>query len=327
MQTIKEILRVARDAGASDVHITAGSVPKMRVQGQLISMEFPRMLPADTEGFLGEIMDEAQRVSFESKGEADLSFSISDEGRYRVNAYRQRGSAAIAIRLVGARIPSARELGMPESVLGLSDKRRGLVLVAGPAGSGKSTTLAALIDRINDSRECNIITLEDPIEYLHSHKKSMVNQREIGLDSESFQSALRSALREDPDVILVGELRDPETISIDRIVEVFPVQHQQQIRVQLSGVLEAIVSQQLISRADNFGRVTAFEVLLVNQAVRSLIREGKYYQLMTVMKTDRRGGMLTMDESLIQLCHEGRISRDAAISSAVDPEGVRSKLF
>lgn len=214
MQTIKEILRVARDAGASDVHITAGSVPKMRVQGQLISMEFPRMLPADTEGFLGEIMDEAQRVSFESKGEADLSFSISDEGRYRVNAYRQRGSAAIAIRLVGARIPSARELGMPESVLGLSDKRRGLVLVAGPAGSGKSTTLAALIDRINDSRECNIITLEDPIEYLHSHKKSMVNQREIGLDSESFQSALRSALREDPDVILVGELRDPETISM-----------------------------------------------------------------------------------------------------------------
>ena len=351
MQTIKEILRVARDAGASDVHITAGSVPKMRVQGQLISMEFPRMLPADTEGFLGEIMDEAQRVSFESKGEADLSFSISDEGRYRVNAYRQRGSAAIAIRLVGARIPSARELGMPESVLGLSDKRRGLVLVAGPAGSGKSTTLAALIDRINDSRECNIITLEDPIEYLHSHKKSMVNQREIGLDSESFQSALRSALREDPDVILVGELRDPETISmaltaaetghlvlsalhtrgaantIDRIVEVFPVQHQQQIRVQLSGVLEAIVSQQLISRADNFGRVTAFEVLLVNQAVRSLIREGKYYQLMTVRKTDRRGGMLTMDESLIQLCHEGRISRDAAISSAVDPEGMRSKLF
>lgn len=351
MQTIKEILRVARDAGASDVHISAGSVPKMRVQGQLISMEFPRMLPSDTEGFLGEIMDEAQRASFETRGEADLSFSISDEGRYRVNAYRQRGSAAIAIRLVGTRIPSASELGMPKSVLGLSEKSRGLVLVAGPAGSGKSTTLAALIDRINDNRECNIITLEDPIEYLHSHKRSMVNQREIGLDSESFQSALRSALREDPDVILVGELRDPETISmaltaaetghlvlsalhtrgaantIDRIVEVFPVQHQQQVRVQLSGVLEAIVSQQLISRADNFGRVTAFEVLLVNQTVRSLIREGKYYQLMAVMKTDRRSGMLTMDESLIQLCHEGRISRDAAISSAVDPEGVRSKLF
>lgn len=351
MQTIKEILRVARDAGASDVHITAGSVPKIRVQGQLVSMEFPRMLPSDTEGFLGEIMDEAQRAAFEAKGEADLSFSIPDEGRYRINAYKQRGSTAMAIRLVGARIPSPGELGMPKSVLGLSEKNRGLVLVAGPAGSGKSTTLAALIDRINGSRECNIITLEDPIEYLHSHKKSLVNQREIGLDSESFQSALRSALREDPDVILVGELRDPETISmaltaaetghlvlsalhtrgaantIDRIVEVFPVQHQQQIRVQLSGVLEAIVSQQLISRADNFGRVTAFEVLLVNQAVRSLIREGKYYQLMTVMKTDRRGGMLTMDESLIQLCHEGRISREAAISAAVDPESVRSKLY
>lgn len=351
MPTIKELLRVAKDAGASDLHVTAGAAPRMRIHGQLITMDFPKLRPEDTESFLEEIMDERQRRTFEENGEVDLSFSVRNEGRYRAGIYRQRGSAAIALRLVGTRIPSPGELGMPRSVLGLAEKSRGLVLAAGPAGSGKSTTLASLVDCINQNRECHIITLEDPIEYLHSHKKAIVNQREIGLDSGSYVRALRSALREDPDVILIGELNDPETISlalaaaetghlvlsaihtrgaantVDRIINVFPVQQQQQMRVQLAGVLEAIVSQQLIPRADNFGRVTAFEVLLANQNVRSLIREGKYYQITAAMQAGRRNGMLAMDESIVQLCHEGKISRESAVRAAADPEGMRSKLY
>lgn len=351
MATVEEMLRVAKEAGASDLHVTVGVPPKMRVNGKLITMDFPKMLPVDTASLLLEIMNEQQRAKFEEKGEHDMSFSIPNLGRYRVNAYKQRGSVAIALRLVGTQVPSAEELGVPDSVMELYQRKRGLLLVTGPTGSGKSTTLAAIIDKINTNRECNVITLEDPIEYLHQHKQSMVNQREIGLDSQSYANALRAALREDPDVILVGEMRDFETISVaitaaetghlvlstlhtigaastvDRIIDVFPPHQQQQIRVQFANVLEAIISQQLIPKADGFGRVAAFEVLHANHAVRNLIREGKTHQLLSVMQTNRKMGMIVMDEAITQLYNTGKISKDMAIQFAQDPDAMANKLF
>ena len=256
----------------------------------------------------------------------------------------------MAFRLVGTEIPTPEYLGLPEPVVDLYKKKRGLVLVTGPTGSGKSSTLAAIIDQINQNREAHVITLEDPIEFLHRHAKSMVNQREIGLDSENYASALRAALREDPDVILVGEMRDFETVSVaitaaetghlvlstlhtigaastvDRIIDVFPPHQQQQIRVQFANVLEAVVSQQLIPRSDGSGRVAAFEVMLANHAVRNLIREGKAHQLATVMQTNRKMGMITMDEAIISLVQQGKISKDAAIQFATDPDTMAMKL-
>ncbi|MBS7338936.1 MAG: type IV pilus twitching motility protein PilT [Suilimivivens sp.] len=350
MATIEEMLRTAKEAGASDVHITVGVPPKMRVNGHLITMDYPRLLPDDTKALLDEIMSEQQRARFEEVGEHDMSFSIPNMGRYRVNAYKQRGSVAIALRLVGTQVPSAEELGIPDSVIELYQRKRGLVLVTGPTGSGKSTTLAAIIDKINNNRESHVITLEDPIEYLHQHKLSMVNQREIGLDSQSYANALRAALREDPDVILVGEMRDFETISVaitaaetghlvlstlhtigaastvDRVIDVFPPHQQQQVRVQLANVLEAVVSQQLIPKADESGRVAAFEVLHANHAVRNLIREGKTHQLMSVMQTNRKLGMISMDEAIVQLYRDGRISKEMAVQFAQDPDSMINKL-
>ena len=349
--TIEEMLRIAKAAGASDVHVTVGIPPKMRVNGKLITMEFDRLMPNDTQQMLLGIMNEEQKKRFEERGEYDMSFSIPNTGRYRINAYKQRGSVAIALRLVGTHVPSAEELGVPDSVINLYEKKRGLVLVTGPTGSGKSTTLAAIIDKINNNRESHVITLEDPIEYLHQHKLSIVNQREIGLDTQSYANALRAALREDPDVILVGEMRDFETISVaitaaetghlvlsslhtlgaastvDRVIDVFPSHQQQQIRVQFANVLEAVVSQQLIPKKDEDGRIAAFEVLHANQAARNLIREGKSHQLKTVMQTNRKLGMITMDETIAQLYADGRISKEMAIQFAQDSDGIKNKLF
>ena len=214
MVSVVELLKQAKEAGASDLHITVGIPPKMRVNGKLITMDYPRMMPDNTMEALLEVMNEQQRLKFEEKGELDMSFSVPEMGRFRVNAFKQRGTVAMAIRLVGTSVPSVEELRIPDSVIELYKKKRGLVLVTGPTGSGKSTTLAALIDKINHNREAHVITLEDPIEYLHRHDKSMVNQREIGLDTGNYTNALRAALREDPDVILVGEMRDFETISV-----------------------------------------------------------------------------------------------------------------
>lgn len=351
MPTIEELLIVAKDAGASDVHITVGVPPKMRVNGHLLTMNYPKMLPNDTARCLVEIMNENQRQRFEERGEYDMSFSIPDVGRYRVNAFKQRGTVAIALRLVATKVPSAEVLGVPSSVVELYQRKRGLILVTGPTGSGKSTTLASIIDKINTERECHVITLEDPIEYLHQHKNSMVNQREMGLDSQSYANALRAALREDPDVILVGEMRDFETISVaitaaetghlvlstlhtigaastvDRVIDVFPPHQQQQIRVQLANVLEAVISQQLVPNAMGNGRVAAFEVLHANHAVRNLIREGKTHQLMTVMQTNRKLGMIGMDEALIQLFMKGTINGEMAIQFAQDPDAMSNKVY
>lgn len=349
--SVEEILSKAKEAGASDVHITVGIPPKMRVNGKLITMEGAKLLPADTMEIAIHVMNEKQRQHFEEYGEVDMSFAIAGEGRYRVNIYKQRGSIAMAFRLVGTHIPTPQELGVPESVVELYNKKRGLVLVTGPTGSGKSTTLAALIDTINNHREAHVITLEDPIEYLHQHKKSIVNQREIGLDSNNYARALRAALREDPDVILVGEMRDFETIStaitaaetghlvfstlhtigaastVDRIIDVFPPHQQQQIRVQFANVLEAVVSQQLIPTVDGKGRVAAFEVLHNNTAVRNLIREGKTHQLASIMQTNRKAGMMTMDDALGQLYMEMKISREMALQFAQDPDSIKNKIM
>ena len=351
MPTIEEIMKTAKEAGASDVHITVGIPPKMRVNGNLVTMNYAKMMPADTLSVLLEIMTETQRERFEERGEYDMSFSIPELGRYRVNAYKQRGSVALALRLVGTKVPSPESLGVPESVVNLYERKRGLILVTGPTGSGKSTTLAAIIDKINNKRDAHVITLEDPIEYLHQHKMAMVNQREIGLDSQNYANALRAALREDPDVILVGEMRDFETISVaitaaetghlvlstlhtigaastvDRVIDVFPPHQQQQIRVQFANVLEAVVSQQLIPTMDGRGRVAAFEVMHANHAVRNLIREGKSHQLVSVMQTNRKMGMITMDESITQLFYEGKIDREMAIQFAQDPDGIQNKII
>ena len=331
------------------MHLTVGIPPKMRVNGNLITMDYPKMLPADTLEVLVNIMTEVQRERFEERGEYDMSFSIPNCGRYRVNAYKQRGSVALAFRLVGTKVPSPEELGVPESVIDLYQRKRGLVLVTGPTGSGKSTTLAAIIDKINNNRDAHVITLEDPIEYLHQHKMSMVNQREIGIDSNNYANALRAALREDPDVILVGEMRDFETISvaitaaetghlvlstlhtigaaktIDRIIDVFPPNQQQQIRIQLAAVLECVVSQQLI-RKEHGGRVAALEVLFANNAVRNLIREGKTFQIPSVMQTSRRAGMITMDDALYDLFMKGEIGEEAVVTYAQDPVAMNRKV-
>ena len=351
MATLEGILQTANDAKASDIHLTVGVPPKMRVNGALIDMDFPPLEPDDTLAISIHIMNQAQRDAFEERGEYDMSLTMPGYGRYRVNVFKQRGSVAMALRLVGTEIPNHEDLGIPESVVNLYQRKRGLILVTGPTGSGKSTTLASLIDKINEHRDAHIITLEDPIEYLHTHKLSMVNQREIGADTRSFANALRAALREDPDVILVGEMRDLETIEIavraaetghlvlstlhtigaastvDRIIDVFPPHQQQQIRIQLANILEAVISQQLIPTADGLGRVAAFEVLHATYPARNLIRENKTYQLPNVMQTGRAQGMITMDDAILQLYIDGVIDKEQAIHFAQSPETMHQKIY
>ncbi|SFB75147.1 type IV pilus twitching motility protein PilT [Butyrivibrio sp. YAB3001] len=352
MSQIEDILREAKEKGASDVHVTVGLPPKMRLNGKLIAMDnFPKMLPPDTWAIAEEVMNEKQREKLEENGQHDMSFSIPGVGRYRLNVFKQRGSVAMAFRVVASEIPSATNLGIPQGVVDLYMKKRGLVLVTGPTGSGKSTTLASIIDMINNSREAHVITLEDPIEFTYQHRMSIVNQREIGTDSNSYANALRAALREDPDVILVGEMRDLETIStaitaaetghlvlstvhtigasntVDRLIDVFPSHQQQQIRIQLASVLEAIISQQLIPASDGVSRVAAFEVLHVNSAVRNLIREGKSHQLITVMQTNRKLGMISMDDAIMEMYRSQKITREMALQFAQDPDTMQMKML
>lgn len=349
--TVNELLQEAYDKGASDVHITVGVPPILRIHGALKYMEVERLLPNDTHNMVMELMSDVHKEVFKQNGEVDFSYAIPALGRFRINVFMQRGSEAAAIRLVASEVPAPAKLGIPPSVIQLYQKQRGLILVTGPTGSGKSTSLASLIDQINRGRSCHVITLEDPIEYLHRHNRSVVNQREIGLDSKSYANALRAALRQDPDVILVGEMRDLETIgiaitaaetghlvlstlhtigaanTIDRIIDVFPPHQQQQIRVQLSTVLQCVVSQQLIPTADNKGRVAAFEVLHVNQAIRNLIRENKTHQITSVIQTNRSSGMQTMDESIMGLLRDGLISREQALIFAADPSSLERRMI
>ncbi|MGI6091443.1 MAG: type IV pilus twitching motility protein PilT [Veillonellaceae bacterium] len=341
---MEALLRTAVERNASDIHITVGVPPVFRINGSLVHYESPALLPSDTMAFFDEITTQEQRQKLALNGELDFSFAIQGVSRFRVNAFRQRGSLAIAIRVVNEQVPTLDKLGHPEILKTFARQHRGLVLVTGPTGSGKSTTLAAMLKLINEERSCHIITLEDPIEYLHKHNKSIVNQREIHSDSLSFANALRAALREDPDVILVGEMRDVETIgiavtaaetghlvfatlhtgdaaqTIDRIIDVFPPHQQQQIRIQLSLTLQGIVCQQLLPRLDGNGRVVALEILTVNPAVRNLIREGKSHQLVSVIQTGARFGMQSMDMSLKDLYRRGIISYEDALARAINQE-------
>lgn len=348
--TIEQIMGCAKDAGASDVHITVGISPKMRVNGKLMVMPFPVLLPVDTKRICDSMMNDKQKEHFEEKGEWDFSYSIPQMGRYRVNAFRQRGSVAMVLRIVGTVVPTPESLSLPPSVIDLYKMKRGLVLVTGPTGSGKSTTLASLVGKINMDLDTHIITLEDPIEYLHRHARSIVNQREIGIDATSYDLALRSALREDPDVILVGEMRDLETIStaitaaetghlvlstlhtigaaatIERIIDVFPPHQQEQIRTQLANVLVSVVSQQLVPTVDKRGRVAAFEVMHATPAIRNLIRENKTHQIATSIQTSRRLGMITMDDALVELYMKGKIDRNEALNFAQDKNTMQTKI-
>ena len=346
---LMDLLISALKNGASDLHLTVGTSPALRINGKLTraivnGYIHPPLTPEDTLNAVKTIMTTEQYQNWLQKGEIDFSYSIPGVGRFRVNAYRQRGCASLAIRTVPYQIPSLESLKLPPSVTSLIDKPQGLVLVTGPAGSGKSTTLAAIIDKINRERAAHIVTIEDPIEYLHQHQKSLVDQRELGIDTFSMAGALRASLRQDPDIILVSELRDLETISIaitaaetghlvfgalytsgavqtiDRIIDIFPPGQHEQIKVQLSTTLQGIISQQILSRADGSGMVLAAEILVTTPAVRNLIREGKINQLAMVMQTGSRWGMQTMDMALRDLVRAGEITTESALKFVADQD-------
>lgn len=342
--TIRELLGQALSQKASDLHITVGVPPMMKVMGEWQPMSESILKPKDTAFLVRELFkDEESFLVFKAAGDKDFSLSVPQMGRFRVNTFMQRGSLGAAIRLVHTELPSPSELLIPQSVLDMHHVSKGLILVTGPTGSGKSTTLSCLIDLINRNRKCHILTLEEPIEFLHQHKKSVVNQREIGEDTQSYSRALRAALRESPDVILVGEMRDLETISIamtaaetghlvfstlhtmgaaktiDRIIDVFPPNQQQQIRIQLSTVLHAVISQQLLPSSTR-GRVAAFEVMTVNNAIQNLIRENKTYQIDSVIHMGAGSGMQSMDRSIAELYKKNYISREDALLYSMNPE-------
>lgn len=349
--TIEDLLTTTMNNGSSDLHISVGIPPKMRLHGELQTMPYPRLSAEDTVELLRPILDKRTQAILDEKGEVDFSHAIDSIGRFRVNIFKQKGTLAAVMRTITTKIPDARKLGVPEAVINLTKRKRGLVLVTGPTGSGKSTTLASLIDIINQNKTSHIVTLEDPIEYLHSHKSCIVNQREIGLDTQSYGNALRAVLREDPDVILVGEMRDLDTIStaitaaetghlvfstlhtigasatIDRIIDVFPPHQQQQIRTQLGFVLEGVISQQLIPTSDGEGRVAAFEVMLGTPAIKSLIRECKNHQIDSIVQVNKKIGMQTMDDCIYDLFSKERINAAEALEFSVDKLAMEKKLF
>lgn len=343
-----EVLLEVLDRRASDLHITAGTPPMLRVRGRLAPMEgYPVLTPTDTREIVYSILSDSQRQRFENNWQLDFAYQIPGRARFRVNAYFQRSAVGAAFRLIPFDVVPLETLGLPPVVAEFANRPRGLVLVTGPTGSGKSTTLASLIDVINASREEHIMTIEDPIEFLHKHKKCMVNQRELGSDAMSFADALKGALRQDPDVILVGEMRDLETIgtaitaaetghlvfatlhtqdtpqTIDRIIDVFPSEQQGQIRAMLSVALQGIMTQMLLPTADGAGRVVAAEILVPTPAVRNLIREAKTHQIYSVLQTGASHGMQTMDSALAQLVRAGKVNRQLAESRAHAPEEFR----
>ena len=333
---------------ASDLHITSGSPPMLRKRGQLVPMEgLQNLTPTDTREIIYTILNSSQRQRLETDWQLDFAYSVPGQGRFRVNAYFQRGSLGAAFRLIPNETVPIEKLGLPPVVRGFAKKPRGIVLVTGPTGSGKSTTLASIVNEINETRDDHILTIEDPIEFLHSHKKCIVNQREIGTDAQTFAMGLKAALRQDPDVILVGEMRDMETIgtaltaaetghlvfatlhtqdapqTVDRIIDVFPPEQQGQVRAQLSIGLQGIVTQTLVPTADGTGRCVAAEVLVPTPGVRNLIREGKTHQIYSLIQTGAQHGMQTMDASLAGLVKAGHITMATAESRSSQPAELR----
>jgi len=344
--TLVTLLEATVSAGASDLHLTVGRPATVRRDGVLVPFEgIPLMQPSDTERIVLSLLDEAQVRELDAASQVDFSFGLESIGRFRANAYKQRSSYALALRVVPFRVRSLEELGAPWAASELLTRPFGLVLVVGPTGSGKSTTLAAMIDRINDTRPVHILTIEDPVEYLHQHKVAMVNQREVGTDVNSFTDGLRSALREDPDVILLGEMRDLDSIAItltlaetghlvfatlhtndasqalDRIVDVFPAERRDQIQIQLAGTLQGVISQRLLP-AIGGGRVGAYEVLMANDAVRNLLREGKTRQLRNTMISGQQEGMQTIEMDLARLMSSGIISYETAAEVSQYPKEI-----
>jgi len=351
MTEMNECLRCAVEDGASDVFIVAGSPPQCRLCGHLQPMGDHRLLPPDTERMITALYHMADRPmeAFHRQGDDDFSFAIAGLARFRVSTYRQRGSLAAVIRIVAFSIPDWQTFGIPAQVMDLAGVHHGLVLCTGTASSGKSTTLACIIDRINHTRDCHIITLEDPIEFLHRNDRSIISQREIAIDTTDYLSGLRACLRQSPDVILLGEMRDPETIrtamtaaetghmvlatlhtkgtvnSIDRIIDSFPAEQQGQIRIQLAAVLRTVVSQQLLPDCRG-GLVPAFEILHTNSAIRNLIREGKTHQLPAAISAGGTEGMLSMDQSLLSLYQQKRITRETTLANADNPEQLSRRI-
>jgi len=349
--TIQELLAKMIKEGASDLHIVVGAPPMIRLHGGLEPLPGYKSLNGEqTQEIIYTVMNEEQIAEFEAEKECDMSFGIEGLSRFRVNVYRDRGSVVGAFRAIPFEILSFEQLGLPRIVAEFAYRPLGLVLVCGPTGSGKSTTLAAIIDKINHERNVHMITIEDPIEYLHRHKRSVINQREVHADTASFSQALRRVLRQDPDVILIGEMRDTETIqaaitvaetghlafatlhtndalqTMNRIIDVFPASQQDQVRTQLSFVLEGVVVQQLVPRADGMGRVIAMEIMLPNPAIRSLIRAEKLEQIPSMIEIGKGEGMMTMNQSLYRLMRRGIITTDMAFKRSSDPEGLQHLL-
>jgi twitching motility protein PilT len=342
---VPELLEVVLERGASDLHLTVGAPPTIRLNGDLIRLEeYPAMEPRGIQGMIYAILPQKMRERLEQELELDMSYALPGKARFRVNVYYQRDSIGAAFRLIPYEIQSIEDLGLPSVVADLARYPRGFVVVTGPTGSGKSTTLASMVDIVNRERQAHIMTVEDPIEFLHRHQACIVNQREVGADTHSFSAALKHVLRQDPDVILVGEMRDLETIStaitaaetghlvfatlhtqdapqtIDRIIDVFPPHQQQQVRVQLATTLQGIVTQQLLQTADGRGRCVAVEVLIATPAVRNLIREGKVHQIYSIMQAGGRFGMQTMDQALANLVKAGKVTQALAYERCHDAE-------
>lgn len=347
---VDDLLRAMVEKGASDLHLCVGVPPVLRLDGQLLPLLYPKLDATTLQRLVYGILSDLHVRRFEENWELDMSYAMADMSRFRVNIYRDKGAIAAAFRLIPVKIPTICELGLPPVLEQLTRRPRGLVLVTGPTGSGKSTTQAAMINQINNERSAHVITIEDPIEYLHQHRCSIINQREVGQDTKAFAGALRAALREDPDVILVGEMRDLETISlaitaaetghlvfgtlhtnnaaqtVDRMVDAFPSQQQEQVRMMLSNSLEGVLCQQLLPLAGKPGRVCAMEVMIATPAIRNLIREAKTHQITSVIQTSANVGMQTMDQHLADLYRRGIVAFGDAIAVAMNPDEFRNLL-
>ena len=348
--TIVEILKKAVEKGASDIHIATGNKPMARITGDIVALDFTELSADDVQKAIKEVMPPSMNEKWEKGDEVDCGFSIKDFSRFRVNIYKEKKGWAIAFRAISDKIPSAEDIAISPAILNLTKVPKGLILVTGPTGSGKSTLIACLIDQINKDRKSHIITMEDPIEYLFQDRNCIVSQREIGDHSRSFANALKYALRQDPDIVLVGEMRDLETISmaltmaetghlvfatlhttdaaqtVDRIIDVFPSYQQQQVRMQLSGALRAVISQELLPNIDGTGRVAAREVMIVNSAIANLIREGQTHQIYSAIQTGKSLGMQSMDSALAELCRDGLITFEMAESKSNNPEALKAYL-